>query len=122
MSYDTSAYAFFGVHIPRDQYQAGGNQTQECGWLDAVIRNTPELTGQGLGHVTAGRYDADELFLAVSDPADKGGVEIELGTFKRMDTTVPLVWTMLLERLVREAGYDQSEIQPPTWIALPDVS
>ena len=115
-------YAFFGVHIPRGMYQAGGNQTREIDWIEAVIDKTPRLNGQGLGYITAGEYDRDELFLTVRAVDDTKSAEVELGTFRRLDLVTPYAWTALLGLLVREAGYPQDVVWAPGWIVVPDHS
>lgn len=119
MGFSHATYAAFGVHIPREQYQAGGEQYRETQWLDGVIRNDGMLS-EVVGYLTVGDYDRDELFLVIREP--DGGLEVELGTFRQPPLVAPLDWTLRLLRLAKAAGYDESRLTPPSWIVVPDVS
>lgn len=122
MGYSHGTYAGFGVHIPREQYQAGGNQTREVDWLNGVVNAVPELKGKGLYVLSAGDYDRDELFVMVREPADETAYEVPLGTFRRMNPVTPLAWTLLIFRLLKEAGYPQDVVWSPSWLVIPDCS
>ena len=118
MGFSHSTYHFYGVHVPEEKYQTE-HQFREIDWLDAVIRHTPGLDGIRLGHITAGDYDADELFLcAVPENAD---VEVALGTWAvaTPESHRP-EWDDQLKLLAEAAGY--GDIGAPGWIVVRDCS
>lgn len=122
MGYSHGTYTGFGVHIPRDLYQAGRDRHREIEWLNGVVNAVPALKGQGIYVLSAGDYDRDELFVMVRDPADETTYEVPLGEFRRLDLVTPLNWTLLLQRLLAEGGYPVHNIAPPSWLVVPDLS
>ncbi|AMD42747.1 hypothetical protein SEA_XKCD426_6 [Streptomyces phage Xkcd426] len=118
MGFSHSTYHFFGVHVPPKAYQTDHIQ-RESEWLDGVIRHTPGLNGTGLGHLTAGDYDRDMLFLCVVP--DGVSCEVELGQFGRATREAfSPEWNQLLRQLAEAAGY--SDLDAPAWLVVPDVS
>lgn len=118
MGFWHSTYHFFGIHVPQDKYQTTSQQ-QETEWLDAVIKNTPGLSGTGLGYVTAGDYDRDELFLCVRPNGES--TEVKLGNFAQVtrESHRP-EWHQLLLKFAEAAGYEG--LDEPAYIVVPDVS
>jgi hypothetical protein len=113
-----STYCFFGLHVPEDQYQTD-HQQRETEYIDAMIRHTPKLQGRGLGHVTAGDYDRDMLFLAVTDKDWR--IEVPLGEFHVFDRrSYRPEWAHALAELVNALGYNPPG--PPGWVVVPDCS
>lgn len=124
MGFSHGTYVVYGVHIPREQYQAHGDPGSEAEYLDKVIA-TPNLTGRGLGHLLAGGYDRDELFICADDPNDRSNAEIPLGEFRRLDpkpTSSRNDQFVALAALIVAAGYDLLKLDNPGWIVVPDVS
>lgn len=122
MGMSHSTYQFFGVHVPKEAYQTD-HQWREVEWLDAIIGGNTAWKGQGLGHVQAGDYDRDELFLCVSPKEES--IEVELGTFrvttKQATLEELLDRTKLLMDLIEAAGYG-GKLGPVGWVTVPDCS
>lgn len=117
MGFSHSTYYGFGVHVPQDQYRTGHIQP-ECEWLDAVINHTEGLDGQLLGHLSAGEYDQDELFLIASGPGEY--VEVTLGTFMVLAEVDVTGRAGAVKALAEAAGY--SGLAEPGWLVIPDCS
>ncbi|ATN93746.1 hypothetical protein SEA_ABT2GRADUATEX2_6 [Streptomyces phage Abt2graduatex2] len=117
MGFDHSTYHGFGVHVPRDRYQTGHIQS-ECEWLDAVIKHTKGLPPGLLGHLSAGDYDRDELFLIASTRNET--LEVALGTFAVLAEVDVTGRADALKLLAEAAGY--GELAEPGWLVIPDVS
>jgi len=97
MSMDHTTYVFYGVHVPRDQYE-GFHIWEESERLDKVIN---EFGVKYLGHLTAGRYDQDELYLVAGDAR-----EVTPGNPWLMDAyTVSPDTMQALYALAAKAGY-----------------
>lgn len=115
-----TTYFFYGVHVPREKYVTD-RQYRETEFLDGVIRTIPDRRNI-LGHVTAGDYDSDELFLCASPKDDD--IETELGTFKVVQSHTRAMevteWDRLLAQLIEKAGYEG--LDEPGWIVVPDAS
>lgn len=112
-----STYAAYGVHVPREQYFTQHIQT-EAEWLDVVIKNTPELKGQGLGHLSAGPYDRDELFLVLSPEGED--VEVVSELFRVLTDKEAAGRASKIKALAKAAGYDG--LAEPGWLVVPDES
>lgn len=116
MGFSHSTYAFVGVHVPRGQYE--GDPGQEAERLDELINDIPALRKQGVGHVTAGDYDRDELFLCWVP--DGQSCEVKLGAWKAFGQQVPMNAFLAFERLARAAGY--TGLAEPAFLVVPDCS
>lgn len=115
-----STYHAFGVHVPRYLYEPGGPWT-ETERLDELIAELG-LGDTGLGHLTAGNYDRDELFLVVV--RDGEDCEVKLGSFA-IRRPKPFTHNQdprpgLIARLAEAAGY--GDLGEPGWLVIPDVS
>jgi hypothetical protein len=117
MGFSHSTYHGFGVHVPREQYQTGHIQSEEE-WLDAVINHTEGLDGQLLGHLSAGQYDRDELFLIASGPGET--LEVELGSFMVLSEVDVTGRAEAIKALAEAAGY--TSLAEPGWLIVPDCS
>ena len=117
-----STYHAFGVHVPEDKFVTM-HAYQETEWLDGLINHTTALRGTGVGHLSAGNYDRDMLFLVVV-PEDES-CQVDLGEFK-LSPAMPLdfeqieEWTSLIQQLAELAGY--GDLGTPGWLTIPDVS
>ena len=122
MGYDTSAYAFYGVHIPREQWgdpHAGGEPDRVQEVLSANSLAVPDV-----GYLMAGDYDRDMLFLT-ADVTPNEDVEVRLGTFRRFEPASShrlMKLTDQLNEAVKLLGYDILELDAPAYIAVPDYS
>lgn len=121
MGYSTSTYMGYGVHVPAAQYD--GYAWTESERLDnSGILRDPRLAA--VGHLTAGDYDRDELFLIASDKDDK--LEVELGSFMVVHPHTKAMqlpdWDQQLTRAWVAAGYNPAAMPEPGWIVTPDVS
>ena len=112
-----STYHAFGVHVPESKYLTR-NIDNEGEWLDAVIRNTPELDGKHLGYLTAGAYDRDQLFLTVVGPGED--VDVELGRFMALADVDVTGRADAIKALAGAAGYEG--LSEPGWLVIPDLS
>lgn len=121
MGMSHAAYLVYGVHVPAEKFTEG-HLYSETDKLDSLINETPGMDAAGVGHLTAGNYDRDHLFLAVT-PED-WDAEVELGTFRviRADTFAEhrLLWDEHLDHLAALAGYEG--LERPGWIVVPDES
>jgi len=115
-----SAYFGYGVHVPADRYMTQ-YQTDETDLLDRIIH---EADTKGIvGHLLAGNYDRDELFLLCSDPGEH--VEVALGNWRHVPRSTgrdPKLteWDALLAKVIEAAGY--GDLGEPGWIVVPDAS
>lgn len=117
MGFSHSTYHGFGVHVPREQYRTGHTQS-EGEWLDAVIRHTEGLDNRLLGHLSAGDYDRDELFLIASGPGET--LTVELGSFVVLAAVDVTGRAEAVKALAEAAGYTLTT--EPGWLVIPDCS
>ncbi|MDK0520366.1 hypothetical protein [Streptomyces sp. ML-6] len=114
MGYITSTYLAYGLRIPTDAHP-----WHESGRIDAGLTTIRDLCPD-VGHLTAGQYDQDMVFLVTQY------TEIELGTYGRTTTaTAEQVadWNRQLANAVDHLGYGHiRDLDAPGWIAIPDVS
>lgn len=118
MGFSTSAYHFYGVHVPKREWTehwAGAEGER----LDSVIAAVKDLAPD-VGHITAGGFDTDMLFLTIIQP----GVSrvVPLGEFRTVEhsNARDLGWDAQLQFVVETMGYDLQGT--PGWITVPDVS
>lgn len=122
MGFTTSAYAFYGIHIPSDQWAELSNQAYEEGErLDPIIRDVFKDADPGtpkVGHLAAGRYDDDMLFIGI-DTGDSW--EVGLGEYRVSLTpaAIPRSWDTALRAVANAAGY--TGLEQPGWITVPSV-
>lgn len=118
MGFQTSAYHFYGVHVPKDQWSHAW-ASHEAELLDRVIAVVKDLAPD-VRSITAGDYDDDMLFLSIIRP----GVSavIRLGEFRAVTWSAEgdPSWDEQLHVVVRDMGY--ARVSPPGWITVPDVS
>lgn len=117
MGMSHSTYHAYGVHVPESQYQTGHIQSEEE-WLDAVINHTEGLDGSLLGHLSAGNYDRDQLFIVASKPDET--LEVELGSFMVLAEVDTEGRAEPIKALAEAAGY--TGLSEPGWIVVPDCS
>lgn len=117
MGFTHSTYHGFGVHVPASQYQTGHIQS-ETEWLDAVIKHTKGLPPGLLGHLSAGDYDRDQLFLIASTRDET--LEVALGTFMVLSEVDVTGRAEAIKTLAEAAGY--SGLAEPGWLVVPDCS
>lgn len=121
MGFSHSTYHFYGVHVPREQYHTD-HPWRETEFIDATIKHTPELAGSDVGHITAGDYDRDELFLCVVP--DDTSCEVALGSFAVTShhlygKDLP-AWDRQLLLLIEALGY--KDVGALGWHVVPDIS
>lgn len=117
MGMSHSTYHGFGVHVPADQYRTGHIQSEEE-WLDAVIKHAEGLDNRLLGHLSAGDYDRDQLFLIASEPDER--LEVELGSFMVLAEVDVEGRAEAIKALAEAAGY--TGLAEPGWLVVPDCS
>ncbi|AKA61744.1 hypothetical protein SEA_MAIH_6 [Streptomyces phage Maih] len=117
MGFSHSTYHAFGVHVPADQYQTGHLQS-ECEWLDAVIKHTEGLDNRLLGHLSAGDYDRDQLFLTAHEVGEF--LEVNLGSFAVLAEVDVTGRAEAIKALAEAAGY--TGLSEPGWLVIPDCS
>lgn len=124
MGYTTSAYHFYGIHVPHSEFDClhPWGESERLDELIAEVNTVIEPTNVRLGHVTAGRYDDDMLFVGIITD-DGPDWEVGLGEFRiiRASPSVPPGWDEALKLLADRAGYDPDVIGKPGWITVPSV-
>lgn len=113
-----STYFAYGVHIPLPD---DAPVWEESNRIDLMLQAHAEQCPD-VGHLTAGPYDADFLFLTTKC------AEVDLGKFERVtpeshDTEQLADWNRQLAHAVQALGYhDLPGISAPGWICIPDLS
>lgn len=118
MGFTQSAYHFYGLHVPADQWsEAYAHGEGEL--VDTVIHAVKDLAPD-VRWMAAGKYDEDMLFLTIYRPGVSS--EIEIGEFRLVteQTVRDLRWDAQLLAVADAMGY--RKIGRPGWITLPDVS
>lgn len=116
MGYYQSAYAFYGIHIPSDQWTEGyaGAEGEK---IDSILRALGNKV-KYVGHLSAGQYDNDRLFLVASHKDES--LEVELGEYRRFTADVHEHWALELVCVAQAMGY--TDLEEPSWIVVPDLS
>lgn len=109
-----STYFAYGIHIPVD-----GPAWSETDRIDTELAAVKDLCPD-VGHLTAGDYDRDMLFLVTESD------EIELGKYGRATTATPeqrADWDRQLANAVDHLGYGHlRDLEAPGWLCIPDLS
>lgn len=111
-----STYFAYGVHIPL------ADDVHVWAETDRIDRELPGDRCPDVGHLTAGNYDADRLFLTTQCD------EVKLGTYKHVTpetvTAEQLAdWNQQLAVAVDALGYGTlPDLAGPGWICIPDLS
>jgi hypothetical protein len=117
---DFSAYHFYGVHVPSEQWAKGYYAWSEGERLDPIIKDLGLGDGSvSVGYLCAGDYDRNMLFLCVD--IQGLGFEVRLGEY-RVSPQLPaeVNWNMALRMVADTAGY--TGLADPAWITVPDLS
>lgn len=119
MGFSHSTYHFYGVHIPEDAYE--GHAWTEAERLDGVIAALGERA-TGVGHIEAGNYDRDRLFLCVvPDGVDSS---VNLGSFAvvcpELDFETLTLWEIKMQTVIDARGY--SHVGRFGFHVVPDMS
>ncbi|WP_329622944.1 hypothetical protein OG357_23045 [Streptomyces sp. NBC_01255] len=114
MGYYHSTYFAYGLHIPLDAHP--WTETDRIDTALATVKDQcPEV-----GHLTAGDYDRDRLFLVTKSD------EIALGKYGRVMPSTPeqrADWDRQLRTAVDHLGYGHlRDLAEPTWLCIPDLS
>lgn len=122
MGYSHSTYMGYGVLVDVSQYKGDSPHAWHEGQrLDPILRD-PRTAA--VGHLSAGGYDNDHLFLIASDPDDT--LEVNLGSFMIVHPHTKAMklpdWDEQLTRAWVAAGYDPKAMPEPGWIVVPDLS
>ncbi|MFJ2909378.1 hypothetical protein ACIO8F_08070 [Streptomyces sp. NPDC087228] len=109
-----STYFAYGLHIPTDAHP--WEETDRIDTELAAVKNRcPDV-----GHLTAGGYDRDMLFLVTECD------EISLGKYGRATTATAeqrADWDRQLANAVEHLGYGHiRDLEAPGWLSVPDVS
>ena len=118
MGFSTSAYHFYGVHVPKSEWSEKW-ATAEAELLDPIIHAVKDLAPD-VTHLTAGAYDEDMLFLCIHQHGVS--VEVKLGTYRHVTVgnVRDLGWDAQLLAVADTMGYELTDW--PGWITVPDVS
>lgn len=124
MSTEITAYHFYGVHIPDDLIVGGAAVWEEAERLDEVIKDQGLGSRHGsvsVGHLSAGAYDRNELFLCMSLKGLSG--EVRIGEQRRaVQLPDTRNWDLALRLVAESAGYDWAKLLPPCWMVVVDES
>jgi hypothetical protein len=114
MGYYHSTYFAYGLRIPIDAHP-----WTETDRIDAELA-TLKAECPDVGHLTAGDYDRDMLFLVTESD------EIALGKYGRAMSATPekcADWDRQLRNAVDQLGYGHlRDLEEPGWICIPDLS
>ena len=109
-----STYFAYGLRIP-----IGAHPWTETDRLDAELAKLKDRCPD-VGHLTAGDYDRDMLFLVTESD------EIALGKYGRATVATAeqrADWDRQLANAVHHLGYGQlPDLEAPGWLCIPDVS
>ena len=117
MGFSYSAYHFYGVHVPQDQWTES-YAAAEGDRISGVIRDLGFSTrGTKVGHLSAGKYDEDMFFLLID--IQWLDAEVELGEYRvsMPPASIPREWDKALAQVASAAGY--SGLAKPGWITVP---
>ncbi|WP_432164903.1 hypothetical protein [Streptomyces sp. bgisy031] len=116
MGYYHSAYFAYGIHIPVDSQAAAWAEGER---LDEELKNHKKRCPD-VGHLSAGDYDRDRLFLVTKSD------EIPLGQYGRASSATReqhANWDLQLAHAIQALGYgDRADLEAPGWICIPDLS
>lgn len=124
MGFSHATYFGYGVHVPVELYKGESAHA----WHESErIDEGGLLRGPGVervGHLTAGSYDNDELFLVASDVDDEH--EVGLGSHIVLHPhtkahSLP-VWDEQLRVAWERCGYPPEQFPEPGWLVVPDMS
>ncbi|QBZ73491.1 hypothetical protein SEA_MISCHIEF19_6 [Streptomyces phage Mischief19] len=125
MGFSHSTYYGYGVHVPTERFVAEHKHT----WAETDRIDEGGLLShpgtERIGHLSAGDYDRDMLFLVASDPGDEH--EVKLGSFVTLQPhtkahSLP-VWDEQLRVAWERCGYGPGGDMPePGWLVVPDLS
>lgn len=120
MGMSTSAYHFYGMHVPQGQWTLG-HISAEMDMIDRVIKAVKQ-DAPDVCHISAGDYDRDMLFLAIDE--EDVSSEVKLGQFRLVtDQNVQNPWwNDQLATVAHAMGYESGCTGEPGWITVPDVS
>ncbi|MEV5977539.1 hypothetical protein [Streptomyces sp. NPDC052114] len=116
MGYYHSAYFAYGIHIPMNSQAAAWAEAERMDEALATVKDRcPDV-----GHLSAGDYDRDRLFLVTKCD------EVALGEYGRASTATAeqrANWDLQLVNAVQALGYgENTELEPPGWLCVPDLS
>ncbi|WP_424862121.1 hypothetical protein [Streptomyces sp. MMS24-I29] len=114
MGFHHSTYFAYGLRIP-----TAAHPWAETDRIDTALA-TVKFLCPDVGHLTAGAYDRDMLFLVTECD------EVGLGTYGRATTATAeqrADWDRQLAQAVDHLGYGHiRDLDAPGWICVPDVS
>ncbi|MFH9413991.1 hypothetical protein [Streptomyces rochei] len=116
MGYYHSTYFAYGIHIPLPDGTPAWTETDR---IDTELTKLKDRCPD-VGHLEAGHYDADMVFLVTK--ADT----IPLGQYGRASTATAeqrANWDLQLANAVHALGYSNiPDLDAPGWICVPDLS
>ena len=114
MGYYHSTYFAYGLRIPIDAHP-----WTETDRIDTELAEIKDVAPD-VGHLTAGDYDRDMLFLVTQCD------EIALGKYGRATDATPeqrADWDRQLANAVDHLGYGHlRDLEAPGWLSIPDLS
>lgn len=108
-----STYFAYGIHIPVD-----GPAWKETDRIEQELPKHKEHCPD-VGHLEAGNYDADMVFLVTTSQ------EISLGNYGHANLATAEQcgqWNTQLAFAVQALGYSGLELAAPGWLCVPDLS
>lgn len=108
-----STYFAYGIHIPVE-----GPAWRETERIDEVLKDHKDRCPD-VGHLEAGDYDRDMVFLVTSSQ------EVKLGEYGRANVASAQQcgeWCTQLAFAVEALGYSGMDLAAPGWLCVPDVS
>lgn len=115
-----SAYHFYGMHVPDEQWTESHAYGEGERLGEIIKRLGLGSASVGVGWLAAGDYDRDMLFLCIDV---KGlSAEVRLGEYRLSPSQIPdtFNWNTALRMVADEAGYEG--LLQPGWVTVPDLS
>lgn len=117
MGFSRSTYFAYGVHVPLIEDRYAWAEAEHC---DAVLMRHKDRLPD-VGHLSAGDYDADRLFITTQCQTVEYGEWMHV-TPQSHTAEQLAAWDRQLSDAVDLLGYGDRAVSAPGWLCIPDLS